>query len=133
MDQSGPQIALYGRFVQGGRAQAIEKIKQAGGRIVNDLTRSTDCLVIGGGATNFISNGHLADRLATARDRDVDVVPEARIASLLGEGMPPPTVPVASAGYLPGPVLDLLNAFGLIHLADGMVRFGDAPIRTSSF
>ncbi|MEM7058513.1 MAG: tetratricopeptide repeat protein [Pseudomonadota bacterium] len=126
------QVALYGRFVQGDRALIVQQIKDAGGRIVNDLTRSTDCLIVGAGATNFIANGHLTERLAAARDRGVQVVPEARIDSILGEPSPEPTLPVGNAGYIPEPILDLLNAFGLIQLAKGMVRFADAQVLKSA-
>ncbi|MEL6234149.1 MAG: tetratricopeptide repeat protein [Pseudomonadota bacterium] len=126
------QAALYGRFVRGARAQIVEQIDQAGGRVVNDLTRSTECLIVGAGAINFIVNGHLAQRLALARARNLHVVPEARIGSVLGDPLPAPTVPVKSVGYLPEPILDLLNAFGLIHLADAKIRFSDAPVLKSA-
>ncbi|MEM9199433.1 MAG: tetratricopeptide repeat protein [Pseudomonadota bacterium] len=126
------QAALYGRFMRGARAQIVDQIHQAGGRVVNDLTRSTDCLIVGAGAINFIANGHLAQRLALARARHVRVVPEARIASVLGDPLPAPTLPVKNVGYLPEPVLDLLNAFGLIHLAEAKIRFADAAVLKSA-
>lgn len=133
MDIAGRQIALYGRFLARPRAEIARAVEAAGGRIVKDLTRATECLVVGAGATNFVANGHLADRLSRARARGVPVLPEDRfLAALQGAEPPAPTLPVDQAAFLPEPLLDLLNAFGLIHLADGCVRFADASVVKSA-
>lgn len=130
----GRQIALYGRFRARPRAEIAAAAEGLGARIVTDLTRATDLFVVGAGATNFVANGHLAQRLAAARARGAPVAPEERFLALLSGAAPPPapTAPLASAsapeGPPPEPILDLLNAFGLIQLEQGAVRFADAAV-----
>lgn len=43
-----------------------------------------------------------------------------------------PTVPAGRAGCVPEDSLDHLNAFDLVHLEDGQVRFADAVVLRSA-
>ena len=104
-------------------------------RAVKDVTRSTELLAIGSGALNHVPTGALLRRLETADRRGITVFGEARLLDLLGGGQQEEeaaTIDPASVAEVGPEMLLLLNAFDLLRLSEGLVRFADAePLRTS--
>jgi tetratricopeptide (TPR) repeat protein len=125
-------IALYGRFSPGARERLERSIIRQGGTVTRDLTRRSDCLVIGSLATPLVDSGALAARLRSARDRGVSVLGErAFAAALSGKAKPPPTLPLATAlgeAAISADELGILAAFDLIQLTAECVAFGDKTV-----
>lgn len=121
-------IALYGKFLSCPREAMARRVRDAGGWIARDLTRSTAMLVVGQGALNLIANGLLPERLDRAARRGVPVHDEATFCAMLDGAEPEAaTLPVQRLNpSLPEGELRLLSAFGLIRMTEGHVRFADA-------
>lgn len=132
MELRGKSAALYGRFSPGGRERIAGAIARAGGAVARDLTRRSHFLVIGARATPLIPGGHLAARLAAARDRGLPVFSERTLADVLrGQPPAPCTLPLASLTAQTGFGADeiaLFAAFDIVRVDNGMCRFGDAQI-----
>src|SRR5688572_28740017 len=131
MDVRDRAIALYGRFSHGERERLAAETCRLGGLVARDLTRQSDVLVVGSLATTLIDNGALAERIRSARARDVPVLSERSFAgALAGEGAGPvPTLPLATALAdipLGADDAEVLAAFDLIRLTGANTRFGDA-------
>lgn len=94
---------------------------------VKDLTRQTTVFAVGAGATNLISSGALSKRLSEARERGIPVLSERRLLDRIrGASEDNGTLPVRQVSDGASETLaDLLNAFDLISLVDGKVRFED--------
>lgn len=121
------KVTLFGRFRTAARPEIERLLAERGAQTVRDLTRQTTLLVVGAGSVNLISSGTLAARLAEARARGVAVTGEARfLAMFAGDAPPAPTLPVGQVAEVDPMLLDILNAFDLIALSDGKVRFEDA-------
>lgn len=121
-------VTLFGRFRLLPRTDIERLLAQRDIQSVKDLTRRTTVLAIGSGATNLISGGALSRRLTEARDRGIPVLSERRLLDRLhGASVNIGTLPVGRfSEYASEDLVDLLNAFGLISLVDGKVRFQDA-------
>lgn len=127
------KVTLFGRFRLAKRDEIERLLADRGAQSVRDLTRQTTLLVIGSGATNLIVGGRLSRRLAEARARDISVVGEARLLSILAGDSPEVTLPLAQVTRgLSTDTADLLVAFDLIVCAEGHVRFEDADALRSA-
>jgi tetratricopeptide (TPR) repeat protein len=137
MDFPRQAVALYGRFSAGARGRLEREIVRGGGSVSRDLTRRTDLLVIGALASGQIESGALGRRLHEARDRDVPVMGERRLAlELQGRivreiSTLPLTTPLAQSG-LSREDAAVLAAFDLIAVQDDKCRFGDAQVIRSA-
>jgi tetratricopeptide (TPR) repeat protein len=131
---AGAKVTLFGRFRSASRSGIERFLADRGIQAVRDLTRQTTLFVVGAGSSNMIANGRLGRRLTEARARDIAVVGEARlIAGLAGEAQQESTLALARVAPIEPDLADLLNAFDLIALTGGQVRFEDADtIRTAS-
>lgn len=132
MDLSDTRVALYGRLLGGPRPALEATIAARGGTVERDLTRRSDLLVVGRGSLNLIPSGSLLRKLTAAASQGVPVVGEARFrARLAGGAEPAPTYPLDRVTP-PAPLATVLNAFDLIHLQDGCIRFADVQaLRTA--
>lgn len=126
-------VALFGRFRLLGRADIARLLVEQGIRAVKDLTRTSDILAIGSGATNLIA-GPLPKRLAEARALGIPVLGEARLLQTLqGREDVPGTLALSSVPGADAGLADMLNAFDLVRISAGRVRFQDADVlRTAS-
>ncbi len=135
MDLAGQHVATYGRLLEITWSDLERALSERGGRVSRDLTRGSDLMVVGRGATNLIANGRLGERLQAAAARRLPVVAEARFVRLL-EGRPDAATTVNVSDITPRPpdnLVALLAAFDLIVLEDGETRFSDASVlRTAS-
>ncbi len=124
---AGEKVSLFGRFRIAPRDLIVRRIHELGAETVKDLTRATTLFVVGSGAQNLLPDGRLGRRLAEARARDLPVIGEARLIALLdGQSQPEATVPLASIVNISDDLADALNAFDMIHLANGKVAFRDS-------
>jgi tetratricopeptide (TPR) repeat protein len=137
MELRGRAFALYGRFSPGVRDQLQKAITAGGGFVARDLTRRSQVLVIGALASSLIESGALGARIASARERGLQVVAERAFRDDLAgndEGEAP-TLPLATALTKTSLVradVDLLAAFDLVTVAEDRCRFGDrARLRTA--
>jgi hypothetical protein len=133
MDVRNRVFALYGRFSPGARDRLQKQIIRGGGRVVRDLTRRSDALVIGGLAMRLVDSGVLQARIRAARARGVPVQGERAFeAELTGaDSLGPTTLPLSTALSQTGLTredADILAAFDLIALEGDACRFGDAGV-----
>ena len=131
MDLGGRSVALYGRFSPGVRDRLQRQVLKAGGLVARDLPRRSDVLVIGALAAALVDSGALPARLKTARGHGVPIRGERAFAAELSGGEPQgaATLPLATAlaqTPLTPDDADLLAAFDLIAVEDGLTRFADA-------
>ena len=137
MDVRNRVFALYGRFSPGARDRLQRQILRGGGRVVRDLTRRSDVLVVGGLAMGLIDSGALEGRIRQARGRGVPVRGERAFATELvcGDSAGPMTLPVTAALSQTGLTredVEILAAFDLIAVDGGACRFGDAGVIRSA-
>ncbi|MEO1307877.1 MAG: hypothetical protein AAFV38_08070 [Pseudomonadota bacterium] len=66
-------VTLFGRFKLLPRAQVGQLLQARGAREVKDLTRTSDLLAVGSGATNLIASGALGRRLSEASSRQIPI------------------------------------------------------------
>ena len=135
MDFSGARIALYGRFLQLPREDAVRQILERGGVAERDLTRRTNLLVIGFGSRNLIPSGHLSRKTRQATQQGAKAIGETRLwAALNGASETAPTYPIDRIAPQPdAALLDLLNAFDIIEFDGNFCRFGDvATLRAAT-
>lgn len=130
----GAKVTLFGRFRFAARSAIEQLLVERGCLAVRDLTRQTTLMAVGAGATNMIANGRLARRLAEARSRETMVVGESRLFDgLAGKSERTQTLNLAQVASIEAELADLLNAFDLIAISDGKVRFEDADtVRTAA-
>jgi tetratricopeptide (TPR) repeat protein len=134
MDFVGRGVALYGRFLPGSRQRLSEEVRQRGGAVSRDLTRRSTALVIGSQAIALIDIGAVAERMTTARQRNVPVRGERSFgADLAGEPdlAFEASLPLANALASTNLNVDdaeLLAAFDLIVVSSGACRFADASV-----
>lgn len=124
------RIALYGRFVRRSRGAVAAAVAAVGGATARDLTRDSTMLAVGAGAVGSLRSGRLRPRLALARERGVPVHGEERFLALLdGEALERPGYPLSALPQTPAPgLLDVLDAFDLIHRAGEKIRFADVGV-----
>lgn len=127
MSEDTQKITLFGRFRLMPRAEIEQALAERGIRTVKDLTRQTSMLAVGVGATNLISRGVLIKRLTEARERDIPVLSERRLLDWINGAIDVEATLQLShvAKHASDTLVDLLNAFGLISLVEGKVRFED--------
>lgn len=127
-------ITLFGRFRLLPREDIARLLSASGARQNKDLTRRTDLLAVGSGALNLVPGGSLGRRLSAATERGVPVVGEARLlADLREEPRPEATLDPGSVARVSPELLALLNAFDLVEMEGGKVRFQDADtLRTAA-
>lgn len=119
-------VALFGRFKLLPRADIVRLLHQTGAREVKDLTRDTSLLAIGSGAANLIASA-LPGRLEQAAARGIPVVAEARLLEMLrDEPQAPATLDANGIAQIAPDLTALLNAFDIIRMDDGKLRFEDA-------
>ncbi|MEL6519436.1 MAG: tetratricopeptide repeat protein [Pseudomonadota bacterium] len=110
------------------RAQVGQLLQARGAREVKDLTRTSDLLAVGSGATNLIASGALGRRLSEASSRQIPIYGEARLLEML-EGRDETDATLDTAPLKAEPdLLGFLAAFDLIHMDGGKIRFSDADM-----
>lgn len=126
-------VALFGRFKLLPRGDIVRLLHQTGAREVKDLTRDTSLLAIGSGAANLIGSA-LPGRLEQAAARGIPVVGEARLLEMLrDQPQATATLDASSIAPIPTDLIALLNAFDIIRMDDGKLRFEDADkLRTAA-
>lgn len=108
------------------RDEIVSRLHAEGASAIKDLTRATTLFVVGAGAVNLIPDGRLDRRLAEARARHVPIIGEARLrAQLEGEPAPQASVPIVKTASVSTELLDVLNAFDIVRVADGKIPFQD--------
>lgn len=134
MLKAGAKVTLFGRFRLSARPEIVRLLSEGDIATARDLTRQTTHFAVGSGATNLIANGRLSRRLNEAAARGVVVVGEARLlASLAGDPDTDATLSLSQVAPVSADLANLLNAFDLIALSAGKVRFEDADtIRTAA-
>ena len=138
MELQNRTVALYGRFSPGVRDALALKIEAAGGRVVRDLTRRADLLVIGARADSLIESGALPARLQAARNHRRSIFGERAFQAVISAEPSPldATLPLAAALHQSGADAEdagLLAAFDLILISDDKCRFADMTVlRTAS-
>ena len=133
MELCSHTIALYGRFSPGVREVFAAKIETAGGRVVRDLTRRADILVIGARADSLIESGALLNRLEVARNNRRAIFGESAFQAIIAAETLPmdATLPLASALQQSGATAEdaaLLAAFDLVVLREDKCRFADMSV-----
>jgi tetratricopeptide (TPR) repeat protein len=136
MELRARTFALYGRFTPGVRDHLAQEITGRTGRVLRDLTRRADILVIGARADSMIDNGALPARLAEARRRGKAIFSEAAFRRALAGSTPDPLgFPLATALTQSGAAREdalLLSGFDLVSIKGEECRFGDVAVLKSA-
>jgi len=128
----GDQITLFGRFRSVPKRKLARVLTERGAKPLRDLTRASTHLAIGEGALRACDA--LLERLATAEERGLPVISEARLMGDLSGTYAPvdPTVPTKGVAVVTTELRRLLQAFGLITYRDGLIAFQDAAVFRSA-